>query len=285
MGKYMSRLAGKVAVITGGSSGIGRATVERFVGEGAKVVFGDIQDDKGRALADELGAQAVYQNCDVMDEAAVEGLIATATAKFGRLDCMFNNAGAPGVSDSILDIDIDDFDKAVSLLLRSVFLGIKHAGRVMVPQNSGSIISTASVAGIRGGFGPHIYAATKSAVINLTRSVGQELAEKNIRTNCICPGGIATSIFGVAMDLPSQVLDDSAERMKPVLAMMQPIPRAGLPEDIANAALFLASDDSSFVNGHALVVDGGLTTGGKYTESQARGEMMRKVMERAYAEE
>jgi NAD(P)-dependent dehydrogenase (short-subunit alcohol dehydrogenase family) len=281
----MSRLAGKVAVITGGSSGIGRATVERFVGEGAKVVFGDIQDDKGRALADELGAQAVYQNCDVMDEAAIEGLIATATAKFGRLDCMFNNAGAPGVSDSILDIEIVDFDKAVSLLLRSVFLGIKHAGRVMVPQNSGSIISTASVAGIRGGFGPHIYAATKSAVINLTRSVGQELAEKNIRTNCICPGGIATSIFGVAMDLPSQVLDDSAERMKPVLAMMQPIPRAGLPEDIANAALFLASDDSSFVNGHALVVDGGLTTGGKYTESQARGEMMRKVMEKTYAGE
>lgn len=281
----MSRLAGKVAVITGGSSGIGRATVERFVGEGAKVVFGDIQDDKGKALADSLGDAAIYQNCDVMDEAAVEALIATATDKFGRLDCMFNNAGAPGVSDSILDIDVDGFDRTVALLLRSVLLGMKHAGRLMVAQQSGSIISTASVAGIRGGFGPHVYAAAKSAVINLTRSVGQELGENNVRTNCICPGGIATSIFGVAMDLPSQILDDSADRMKPILSAMQPIPRAGLPEDIANAALYLASDESSFVNGHALVVDGGLTTGGKYTESQARGELMRKAMEADYGGE
>jgi NAD(P)-dependent dehydrogenase (short-subunit alcohol dehydrogenase family) len=182
-------------------------------------------------------------------------------------------------------VGVDGFDRTVALLLRSVLIGIKHAGRVMVEQRSGSIISTASVAGIRGGFGPHVYTAMKSAVINLTRSVGQELAENNVRTNCICPGGIATPIFGVAMDLPTQVLEDSAEKMKPILAMSQPIPRAGLPEDIANAALYLASDESSFVNGHALVVDGGLTTGGKWSEGQARGEMMQKAMATAYQDE
>ncbi len=281
----MGRLDGKVAVITGGASGIGRATVERFIEEGARVVIGDIQDDKGQSLADKLGAAAVYQNCDVTNEAAVETIVAKAQSAFGGLDCMFNNAGAPGVTDSILETDVDGFDFTVALLLRSVFLGMKHAGRVMAAQGSGSIISTASIAGLRGGFGPHIYAATKTAVINLTRSVGQELGEKSVRVNCICPGGIATPIFGTAMDLPTQVLDDSAERMKAMLAMAQAIPRAGLPEDIANAALFLASDDSTFVNGHAMVVDGGLTTGGKFSESRARSELMRQNMVSHYAEE
>ena len=271
----MARLEGKTAVVTGAASGIGRATVETFVHEGANVIIADIQDDKGAALAHALGDAALYQRTDVNEEDEIKAAVDLAVSRFGRLDVMFNNAGAPGVSGSILELDADAFDSTVALLLRSVALGIKHAGRVMVEQGSGSIISTASVAGIRGGFGPHIYAACKAAVINLTRSVGQELAEKSVRVNCICPGGIATAIFGAALEVPSQLHDAAAEAIKPMLAQMQAVPRAGLAEDIANAALYLASDDASFVSGHALVVDGGLTSGGIWSQQQDRRQTMR----------
>lgn len=274
----MARLEGKTAVVTGGASGIGRATVETFVREGARVVIADIQDDKGEALAHTLGVAALYQHTDVTDEGQIKAAVELAVARFGRLDVMFNNAGAPGVSGSILDLEADQFDATAALLLRSVALGIKHSGRVMAAQRSGSIISTASVAGLRGGFGPHIYAACKAAVINLTRSVGQELAEANVRVNCICPGGIATAIFGAALEVPSQLHDAAAEAIKPVLAQMQAVPRAGLSEDIANAALFLASDEASFVNGHALVVDGGLTSGAIWSQQEGRHSALRGAL-------
>ncbi len=275
----MGRLEGKSTIVTGAASGIGAATAARFVAEGARVLLADIQDGKGERLAADLGPRARYQHADVTDAGEVSALVDRAVAEFGRLDCMFNNAGAPGVSDSILEVDVEGFDRTVALLLRSVFLGMKYAGKAMVDQGEGgSIISTASVAGLRGGFGPHIYTAAKSGVINLTRSVGQELGEKHIRVNCICPGGIATPIFGIGMDLPSQLADASAEKVKPFLAMAQSTPRAGLPEDIANAALYLASDEASFVNGHALVVDGGLTSGGKFSDSRARAELMRQAL-------
>jgi len=272
----VGRLSGKVAIITGGASGIGAGTAELFVSEGARVVIADLQDDRGERLAAKLGADARYRRTDVGEEKDVEAVVAHAVKTFGRLDCMFNNAGLVGVSAPIMEIPADGFDATVRVLFRGVFLGIKHAARVMTAQQSGSIISTASVAGLGSGFGPHVYSAAKAAVINLTRSVASELGEMNVRVNCICPGGIATPIFG--QGLPSQLADQVVEPVKQVLAGMQPIPRSGVPQDIAEAALWLASDASSFVNGHALVVDGGLTTGRRWSSMRAGAEKLRAAL-------
>jgi NAD(P)-dependent dehydrogenase (short-subunit alcohol dehydrogenase family) len=270
----MGQLSGKVTIITGGASGIGRGTVELFVKEGASVVIADLQDDKGERLVEQLGAKSTYLRTDVGEEEDIEALIAHTLKKFGRLDCMFNNAGIPGVGGSIAKMPVDGFDEIMRVLVRSIFLGIKHAAPVMSQQRSGSIISTASVAGLRTGFGSHIYSAAKAAVIHLTKSVASELGESNVRVNCICPGGIATPIFGKALGLATQVADETVEPMKERLAQLQPIPRAGLPKDIAQAALWLASDESTFVNGHALVVDGGLIIGRRWSEVVAGREQM-----------
>ena len=164
----MGRLSGKVAIITGGASGIGRGTVELFVEEDASVVIADVQDDKGEQLAEQLGSRASYLRADVGEESDIEALVAHAVDKFGRLDCIFNNAGLGGVGGSVTDIPIDEADATLRVLFRGVLLGMKHAGRVMREQQSGSIISTASVAGIGTGFGPHVYSAAKAAVIHLT---------------------------------------------------------------------------------------------------------------------
>ncbi len=254
----MGRLDGKVAVITGGASGIGKASVKLFVEEGARVVFGDIQDERGKALADELGSNALYLHTNVRNESEIKSLIDLAVDKFGRLDVMFNNAGFGGAYGPINETPTDAFDVTIEVLFRSVFLGIKHAASVMKEQKSGSIISTASVAGLRTGMGPHLYSACKAAIIQLTHTTAAELGEFNIRVNCICPGGIATAIFGRGIGLPQ----DAAERMTEFLKLrfkeIQPIPCAGLPEDVAKTALWLASDDSCFVSAHALVVDGAL---------------------------
>lgn len=257
----MGKLDGKVAVITGGASGIGRSTVRLFVKEGARVVFGDIEDAMAKRVAKEVGRNATYIHADVNREEDIKALVDYAIEKTGRLDCIVNNAGAGGASGLIENISAEDWDATINLLLRSVFLGIKQAVRVMKPQGSGSIISTASVAGIQTGFGNHAYSACKAAIIHLTRSTAVELGASGIRVNCICPGGIATGIFGRGLGLSAEEADKFAEFLKPVFAKLQPIKRSGLPEDIADAALWLASDNASFVSGHALVVDGGLTGG------------------------
>lgn len=262
----MNRLQGKVAIVTGGASGIGRGAVELFCREGAQVVAADVQDDKGARLVDELGSSVSYFRADVGEEREVEALVADTVKRHGRLDCMFNNAGVPGPRGPIADTPIDEAEAAFQVLFWSVVFGMKHAGRVMREQGSGSIVSTASVAGVGTGLGPHIYSAAKAAVIHLTRSVAKELGESNVRVNCICPGGIATPIFGKAFGLGTQAADQTVETMKGILAGAQPIPRSGVPGDIANAALFLASDELSFVNGHALVVDGGMTHGPRWSE-------------------
>lgn len=256
----MGKLDGKVAVITGGASGIGEGTVRLFVGEGARVVIADIQDEYGEALAAEMGAAAVYQHTDVSKDGDVRALVQGATRAFGRLDCMFNNAGSGGAVGPIEEITAEEFDATMGVLLRGVFLGIKYAAPVMKAQGSGSIISTASVAGLRGGMGPHIYSTAKAAVVHLTHSAALELGESGVRVNCICPGGIATPLVAGGMR-DEAALAAARERM----ATMQPIRRAGEPADIARAALWLASDDASFVNGHALVVDGGLTAGTQWS--------------------
>ena len=255
------KLQGKVAVITGGASGMGRATVEKFVREGASVVIADMQTEKGEALANSLGDAAVFIETDVCQESGIRAMIALAKERYGRLDCLFNNAGFGGVGGDIDEVDMGEpYQRTVDAMLKGVVMGMKHAAPIMKSQGSGSIVSTASVAGLMAGYGPHVYTAVKSAVINLTRSVAQELGQSNIRVNAVCPGGIATPIFAGQLALGGNM--DYGEAVKPLLKFMQPIPRAGEPEDIANAVCFLASDESTFINGHALVVDGGLTAGG-----------------------
>jgi len=274
----MGRLDGKTAVITGGASGIGEATVRLFAAEGARVLIADVQDERGRRLAGELGGAAVYQRADVSCEGDVRGAIAAAVERFGRLDCLFNNAGYAGIGGSVADTPVEAFDETMGVLLRGVFLGMKHAAPVMKRQGAGSIISTASVAGLRTGYGPHVYSTAKAAVIHLTRSVAMELGESGVRVNCICPGGIATPIFGKAFGMDADAADQAVAVMKSALTQFQPIRRSGLPDDIAQAALWLASDDSTFVNGHALVVDGGLTGGRQWSEGKALRAMLRAAL-------
>ncbi len=256
----MGRLDGKAAIITGGSSGIGRATVKKFAAEGARVLIADIQEDKAAALAEEIGGGCAALGVDVCAEEDIREMVARAESAFGRVDCLFNNAGFGGVSGDIEETDMGEpYERTVDAMLKGVVMGMKHVAPVMKAQGGGVILSTASVAGIGAGYGPHVYSAVKAAVVNLTRSVAQELGMSNIRVNAICPGGIATPIFSGQLALGGNV--NYAEAVKPILEKIQPIPRNGEPEDIANAACFLASDEASFINGHALVVDGGLTAG------------------------
>jgi NAD(P)-dependent dehydrogenase (short-subunit alcohol dehydrogenase family) len=256
----MGRLDNKVAVITGGSSGIGMGTVRLFVEEGAQVVIADIMDDHGQALADEMGDNAVYIHTDVTVESQIKAAVDLAKEKFGRLDCMFNNAGGGGGAGPIDEITEEGFNGGIALLFRSVVFGMKHATPIMKAQGSGSIISTASIAGQRTGFGDHFYNACKAAVIHLTKSVSIELGPFGIRTNCICPGGIVSSIF-----FGSELTQDQKmalyESMEEPFSKTQAIRRAGQPRDIANAALWLAGDDSTFINGAAINVDGSILDG------------------------
>ena len=252
----MSRLDGKVAIITGAASGIGRATAVRFAGEGATVVIADLNEEGGAAAVRECkenGGRAVFQKTDVASEAGVKAMVDRAVQEFGRLDITYNNAGLSGAIGSIENTTVEDWDRTFAVLLRGVFLGMKHSVPEMRKAGGGSIISTASIAGLGGGYGPHAYSAAKAGVVNLTRAVALEVAKDKIRVNCICPGGINTPIFNV--------VSDNMALMERMLAKLHPLQRAGHPEDIANMALFLASDESQWITGTAMVVDGGVTCG------------------------
>jgi NAD(P)-dependent dehydrogenase (short-subunit alcohol dehydrogenase family) len=265
----MGRLEGCRAVITGAASGIGEATARLFVGEGASVVIADVDDDRGKRIADELGERARFVHTDVSQEQDVNSAIALAVDSFGGLDCLFNNAGNPGSVGGIAEIDMAMFDRTVAIHLRGVFLGIRAAARVMCPQGHGSIINTSSVAGLAANYGGHDYSACKAAIAHLTRTTANELGEYGVRVNAICPGGIATSIFGRAAGLESEKAQSTVDTMTAALGDIAPIRRSGQPIDIAEAALWLASDASSYVNGQAIAVDGGLTTGPLYREQHA----------------
>ena len=256
----MSRLEGKVAIVTGGASGIGAGTVRRFVEEGARVVIADLGVDEGEALSAELGDSAIFQKTDVSVESDVKSMVEAATQTFGGLDVLFNNARFGGVSGETDTIELGpEYDATVGVMFTGVVLGVKYASKIMKPQKSGSIISTASVAGVQGGLGPHVYSGIKAGVIGFTRSIALELAEFNVRANAICPGGIATNIFKPMVDPENKLNEPTADVMRPLLANMHPIKRSGEPADIANMALFLASDESTFVTGQHLMVDAGLT--------------------------
>jgi NAD(P)-dependent dehydrogenase (short-subunit alcohol dehydrogenase family) len=274
----MGRLSGKVAIITGGASGMGAATVRRFVAEGAQVVIADLQQAPGEALAASLGSAAVFCRTDVGREAEVRAMIDLAVQRFGGLDILFNNAGFGGVAGPIDQTDMGEaYAITVAGLLTGPILGIKHAVAPMRARGGGSIISTASVAGLRGGMGPHVYSALKAAVLGLTRSVAVELSIDHIRVNAICPGGIVTPIFLGGRKLKAGANVSLEETLRPAFAQMQPIPRAGEPLDIANAALFLASDESSFITGQELVVDGGLTIGRRRTADVAASPLAQAI--------
>ena len=278
----MGKLAGKVAIVTGGTSGIGRRTVELFVEEGASVVIAARREDLGQEIAAALGPRASFMRIDVTREADVQAMVAHAVARFGRLDCLFNNAGGPAPAGGIETIPLDRFDAAIAVLLRSVMLGMKHAAPVMKKQGSGSIINNGSVAGLRAGFSSSmIYGAAKAAVIHLTRCVAMELGERGVRANSISPGAIATGIFGKVAGLPDDAAENTAEVMKQIFTGMQPLPGPCLPDDIAQAAVWLASDDSKFVNGHDLVVDGGLIGGRLWTPQQDALGQMRAALRQA----
>ena len=256
----MGRLDGKVAIVTGGASGIGAGTVKRFVEEGAKVVIADLGVDEGEALSADLGDSAVFCKTDVAVESQVEAMVQTAQQEFGGLDILFNNAGFGGVSGDTDTIELGpEYDATIGVMFTGVVLGVKYASKIMKPQGSGSIISTASVAGVQGGLGPHVYSGIKAGVIGYTRSIALELAAFNVRANSICPGGIATNIFKPMIDPENKMNEATADVIRPMLAMMHPIKRSGEPLDIANMALFLASDESTFITGQQLNVDAGLT--------------------------
>ncbi|GLJ38430.1 hypothetical protein SUGI_0782660 [Cryptomeria japonica] len=223
------RLEGKVTIITGGARGIAEATVRLFAKHGANVIIADIEDDAGKLVSESLFPAVTYMHCDVSNEKDVAHVVNTTVSKYGRLDIMFNNTGFLGEQakrKSIMDFDAEEFHNVMGVNVKGVCLGMKHAARIMVPRRSGCIISTASVAGVQGGLGPHAYTTSKHAIVGLTKNAACELRKYGIRVNSISPFGAHTL-------------------------------RA---TDIAEAALYLVSDEAKYVSGHNLVVDGGITS-------------------------
>ena len=261
----MGILEGKVAVITGSTSGIGARTAEVFVAEGARVVIAGRRQERGEHLAQKLGAAASFVRTDVSIEAEIKAMIDHAVDRYGRLDSLINNAGSGSPFCTIAEVDLEQFDAVIAVHLRAVLAGMKYAVRVMATQGSGSIINVASVNGIRAGLGGHYYAAAKAASIHLTRSAAVELGEKGIRVNSISPGMIATGAFGKYIGMQLDEPDDHTEiaeaAIGSVMHRWQPLQRIGQVDDIAHAALFLASDASRFITGQNLVVDGGISAG------------------------
>lgn len=244
------RIADRVAIITGGGSGIGKATAELFAHEGAKVVIGDLPSGEGEQVTKSIGG--TFVPTDVREPKAIEKLVRTACDKFGGLDIMFNNAGI-GIVAPLLETSEEIYSNTLRVDLDGVYWGLKFAGQVMIQQKRGAIVNTASVAGIRGSVGLSAYNAAKHGVVGLTRNAALEFAHAGVRVNCICPGIIDTPLVARAFG--------ATEEIRETMHRFHPLGRMGKPSEIARCVLFLASDDASFVTGHALVVDGGISAG------------------------
>ncbi|KRH68101.1 hypothetical protein GLYMA_03G208700v4 [Glycine max] len=256
----LRKLQDKVALITGAASGIGKATATKFINNGAKVIIADIDQELGQETAKELGPNATFIACDVTQESDISNAVDLAVSKHKQLDIMYNNAGIACRSPlSIVDLDLELFDKVMDINVRGVVAGIKHAARVMIPRGSGSILCTASVTGVIGGVSQHTYSISKFAVVGIVKSLASELCRHGIRVNCISPFAIPTPLV---MGEMSQIYPHvDAQRHEDIVHNAGVLKGANCePNDIANAALFLVSDDAKYVSGHNLVVDGGFTS-------------------------
>jgi NAD(P)-dependent dehydrogenase (short-subunit alcohol dehydrogenase family) len=272
----------KVAIITGGASGIGRGSVAKFLEEGASVVIADVNAERGEAYARELGSRAAFHQTDVSRAEDVERVVDFAVSHFGDLHIMFNNAGISGKmgNTSLLEEEFADFEPVMRVDLLGVMLGTKYAGRHMVKNKVGSIINTASTGGMAGGFGIACYRAAKAGVLNFTQVAAMELGAHNVRVNSISPGPIETPIISGGVQLPLEQAQKLQRDVLNVMARAQALRRLGQPDDIGNAAIFLGSDRSAQITGHNLVVSGGIGAGDPsnrmneivrlYTEATAR---------------
>ena len=252
----MGRLEGRVALVTGAASGIGRASAKLFASEGAKVVVFDRakEVEETAKMITDAGGEAIAISGDAGLEADVAAAVETAVAKFGKLDICYANAGVSGGYSDLFELTADNWTEILRINLIGPFLAIKHASKAMIPNGKGSIICTASVAGLRSGAGGIPYSASKAGVINLVQTCAQQLAGTGIRVNAICPGLIETG-------MTKPIFERARERgTEGKIGQLNPLQRGGVPEEIAGAALFLASDDSSYVDGQAIVVDGGLSS-------------------------
>ncbi|MCP4547454.1 MAG: 3-oxoacyl-ACP reductase FabG [bacterium] len=245
----MNRLQDRIAIITGGAAGLGRAAVEKFVSEGATVSIWDLGEEQGKTLLDELNTadgQAEFRRIDVADTAAVKAAVDAVKAKFGRIDILINNAGITRDA-TLMKMEEEHFDQVIAVNLKGVFNCGQAVGRVMVEQGNGAIINTSSVVALYGNFGQTNYVASKAGVIGITKVWARELGRKGVRVNAVAPGFIGTDMV---MAMPEKVRDMMCSRV--------PVGRLGLPAEIADAYLFLASDESSYINGTVLSVDGGV---------------------------
>lgn len=254
------RLQGKRAVVTGGASGIGRATALRLVDEGADVWIGDIDTAAGEEMAATANGRIRFLRTDVTDADSIRALMEAADAA-GGLDIVFNNAGASGARERIDEISPDDWDRTQSLLLRSVALGIRYAAPLLVKRGGGSIINTSSVSALGTGYAPIAYSTAKAGVLHLSKLAAAELSRFGIRVNAVVPGFITTNIFTRHLEVPEELRQAANHAIAGAAAQAQPVKRAGRPEDIAAAVAYLASDDAAFVTGTHILVDGGLTIG------------------------
>jgi NAD(P)-dependent dehydrogenase (short-subunit alcohol dehydrogenase family) len=273
------RLAGKVAVITGAASGIGRATVELFVEEGAQVLAADIQNEAGAALERQFQGQVRYHHCDVTNEADLEATMAAAVEAFGGLDILFNNAGAGGSPLPLEQMTGEAWDATQGLLLRSVALGMRYALPHLKARGGGAIVNTASIAGLQAGAGPAAYSAAKAAVIHLSKVAAAEFAKYGVRVNAICPGFILTNIFTASPEIPDAMKTVIQSSLRQNAPAAQPVSRAGEGRDIAEACLYLASDAGGFVTGTHLLVDGRMYVGPRHSWDPAEQEKRMKEAE------
>lgn len=267
-----AELEGKVAVVTGGASGIGRGIVERFVAEGARVVIADVQTDLGEALAADLGETAVFQRTDVAEQDDVARVVARAVDEFGGLDVMVNNAGRSSpLKKGLFDEDFAEFDSVMRVNLLGVMAGTRDAGRHMAEHGGGAIINMASIGGILAGGGVASYRASKAAIIQFSKSAAIELAHYEIRVNCIAPGNIPTSILrSAATDEDRERLEKFEARIRQQMRDDRPLKREGAASDVAEATLYFATDRSRYVTGTVLPVDGGTVAGKVMVRRQSR---------------